>query len=217
MKYYDSEGKVISKETYDDYQFNFRFNTGDDTAQGEQERLLSKRQEEKDWGDVVQALNNKGKESMNEEQETNPKKAHGALKCPSGFTPKSAILEMGAVMAHGAHKYGAFNFRDTDIDCLTYIGAIDRHQALWEDGEDFDEETGYHHLASVMACCALIIDATQTGKLVDNRSKTGLIKATLKRLAQLHNEFVEDWEGLTPEKETRLAPGTVVVTKGPTQ
>ena len=122
-------------------------------------------------------------------EDTNPKKAFGALKAPMGYTPKTAIIEMQAVMGGGAHKYGNYNFRDSPIDAMTYIGAIERHLALWEDGVDVDSESGRSHLAHIMACCALALDAIHTGKFVDNRSKTGLVEGLLKDCARTHNDF----------------------------
>ena len=126
-----------------------------------------------------------------EKEETNPKKAIGALKAPIGYCPPTAIIELQAVMAGGAHKYGPFNFRDSPIDCLTYIGAIHRHLVLWEDGVDTDDESGRSHLAHIMACCALALDAQHTGRLVDNRSKTGLVQGILDSCATSHNRFVD--------------------------
>lgn len=126
-------------------------------------------------------------------EETNPKKAHGALKAPMNAVPNTALVELYAVMGAGAHKYGVFNFRETKIDAMTYIGAIRRHFMLWEDGEDLDDETKRSHLAHIMACCSLALDAMHTGKFVDNRSKTGLVSALLKDCAATHNEFTKNW------------------------
>lgn len=125
---------------------------------------------------------------------TNPKAAHGALKAPLGFSPKLAILEMEGVMAGGAYKYDAYNFRESAIDAMTYIGAINRHFALWEDGEDLDDESHRPHLAHIMACCALLLDSSASGKLVDNRSKTGLIKGTLEQIAADYKLSCDAWD-----------------------
>tara|TARA_R110002020_G_scaffold287099_1_gene502573 strand:+ start:19062 stop:19460 length:399 start_codon:yes stop_codon:yes gene_type:complete len=125
---------------------------------------------------------------------TNPKKAHGALKAPMNLVPNTALIEMNAVMGMGAHKYGPYNFRDTQIDAMTYIGAIRRHFFLWEDGQDIDDESGRSHLAHIMACCALALDAQHTGMFVDNRSKTGLVQELLKQCANDHNNFVEEYD-----------------------
>ena len=126
-------------------------------------------------------------------EETNPKKAHGALKAPMNAVPNTALVELYAVMGAGAHMYGAFNFRDSKIDAMTYISAIRRHFMLWEDGEDLDSETGRSHLAHIMACCSLALDAMHTGMFVDNRSKTGVIPELLKNCAMTHNEFTKTW------------------------
>ena len=140
----------------------------------------------------------------NDTQETNPKKAFGELKAPMGYAPKTAIIEMAAVMAGGAHKYGAYNFRDTKIDAMTYIGAIERHLALWEDGVDVDQESGRSHLAHIMACCGLALDAMHTGMFVDNRSKTGVVEGLLRDCAESHNGFASNNESV----EERLSPAT---------
>lgn len=124
-------------------------------------------------------------------EDTNPKAALGALKAPMSSCPNTALIELNAVMGGGAHKYGAYNFRETKIDAMTYIGAIRRHLFLWEDGVDVDEESERSHLAHIMACCALALDAQHTGMFVDNRSKTGLVSGLLKDCAETHNKFVE--------------------------
>ena len=127
---------------------------------------------------------------------TNPKASQGALKAPMGFSPITAIIEMETVMAGGAHKYGAYNFRDSPIDAMTYIGAIDRHFKLWQDGVDIDEESGQSHLAHIMACCALVIDSMHTEMLVDNRHKSGLVDGILRNSALTHLSFTANNRGV---------------------
>lgn len=129
---------------------------------------------------------------MDEQEETNPKKAFGNLKAPANHCPPTALIELQAVMGSGAHKYGLYNFRDTKIDAMTYIGAIRRHLYLWEDGVDKDAESGRSHLAHIMACCALALDAMHTGMFVDNRCKSGKVEGLLKDCADTHNAFCRD-------------------------
>ena len=136
------------------------------------------------------------KKRVDEDGSTNPKAALGALKAPMGFTPPTALIEVETVMAGGAHKYGAYNFRDTAIDAMTYIGAIDRHFRLWQDGVDIDAESGQSHLAHIMACCALIIDSMHTGMLVDNRYKSGLVEGLFLKSASAHNKFIAAHKGV---------------------
>lgn len=148
------------------------------------------------------------------EEDTNPKKQFGALKAPFGFTPDTALIELEAVMAGGAHKYGAFNFRDSVIDAMTYIGAVHRHFALWKDGEDTDPESGRSHLAHIMACCALALDAMHTGKFEDNRSKTGLVSRLLKECAESHNQFAEEYDSRVLEAPKEPIPSLANIPKG---
>lgn len=116
----------------------------------------------------------------------NPKELAGSKK-PATWSvmPRWITLLVGRVMSVGAAKYGAFNYRESRITSSTYLDAIERHLQLWQDGEDTDQETGVSHLASVIASCALLLDAQATGKLADDRQKTGLARATLDQLQEL--------------------------------
>ena len=119
----------------------------------------------------------------------NPKEAIGASMAPMNACPNTALIELYNVMGGGAWKYGLYNFRDTDISAMTYIGAIRRHFMLWEDGEDNDPESQQSHLAHIMACCALAIDAGHTGKLIDDRSKTGVVPGLLRKSAEQFQQY----------------------------
>jgi hypothetical protein len=120
-------------------------------------------------------------------QETvNPKELAGAKK-PAIWSvmPRWVVMAVGRVMSVGAAKYGKFNYRDSSIAASTYEDAIERHAALWFDGEDNDPETGVSHLASVIASCLLLMDAQRTGKLADDRQKTGIVRTQLDELEKL--------------------------------
>ena len=127
-------------------------------------------------------------------RDDNPKRKYGAAKAPLQHVSALAKIEIGLAMGGGAHKYGAFNYRDAHIDALTYLGASERHMLLWADGVQRDDESGAHHLGPVMACCAILIDAEATGKFEDNRPKTGLIAAALENSAGAYNHFCETVE-----------------------
>lgn len=122
--------------------------------------------------------------------DTNPKKRHGVIKASMSTTPKSALLYLGKVMNLGAEKYGPFNWRENHVDALTYIDAIQRHIDLWESGQDNDPPVGIDgkkgsnvtHLAHIMACCAILIDAQENGALVDNRHKTDSTENVMRKL-----------------------------------
>ncbi len=116
----------------------------------------------------------------------NPKEIAGSKK-PSVWSvmPRWIVLQVGRVMSVGAAKYGAFNYRESTIAASTYQDALERHLGLWFDGEDNDHETGVSHLASAIASCTLLMDAQATGKLVDDRQKTGLFRKHLDALEAL--------------------------------
>ena len=124
----------------------------------------------------------------------NPKKAAGAVKAPMHTLPTLALIQMANVMAGGAFKYGFHNFRESQIDAQTYVGAINRHFLKWQDGVNFDEESGQHELAHVMACCAILIDAHFTNNMIDNRSKTGLVEDLLKTSQDTFDKFIKGQE-----------------------
>jgi hypothetical protein len=122
----------------------------------------------------------------------NPKAAIGAAKAPFFGIPWTAVIEMGTVMDGGAHKYGAYNYRDTVISTTTYHDAILRHFMLWADGEDNDPESKCSHLAHIMACCALMIDADCGDMLEDDRSITGNVRWMLDSSATTAREFRQE-------------------------
>lgn len=104
----------------------------------------------------------------------NPKTEAGSKK-PSLFSviPTAGLLHLGQVMKLGAQKYGAFNWRKSKVPAETYIDAAGRHLLSYHDGEDIDPESGMSHLAHVMACCAILIDADENGMLDDDRPIKG--------------------------------------------
>ena len=121
----------------------------------------------------------------------NPKKAAGAVKAPLHAYPMLPIVQMANVMGGGAHKYGIYNYRESKVDALTYIGAFQRHIMLWADGQDQDKESKQSHLAHAMACCAILLDCQLTGNLIDNRSKTGLMEKELERSQRTFAEYID--------------------------
>lgn len=103
----------------------------------------------------------------------NPKTAFGEAKPKLSDTPTLGIREMGKVFTGGAEKYGRFNWRDHAVSATVYYDAAQRHLMAWFEGQDVDPESGISHLAHVMACCNILMDAETFGKLNDNRKITG--------------------------------------------
>lgn len=122
----------------------------------------------------------------------NPKDAVGAAKAGLSYLPAGAMYLANLAMMEGAIKYGQFNWRESAVDNRIYIDACKRHMDKYWNGEtfelgtpdlpedhpDFLPATNLHHLAYVIAGCAIILDAEQNGMLIDTRPtpmKQGII------------------------------------------
>lgn len=112
---------------------------------------------------------------------TNPKTFMGKRKLPmfSVVSPASMIYEADA-MRYGAFEaprvdgkkgYGPFNWRENPIEASVYVDAAARHIMAWQDGEDLAADSLVHHLAHAKATLGIIIDALESGTLIDDRPK----------------------------------------------
>jgi len=108
---------------------------------------------------------------MTKYPDDNPKTAFGEAKPKLSDTPTIGIQLMGEVHTNGAAKYGRFNWREHQVSATVYYDAAQRHLMAWFNGETIDPESGLPHLAHVMACCNILLDAEKSGKLNDNRDK----------------------------------------------
>ena len=101
---------------------------------------------------------------------SNPKDVIGSGKAPLSLVPAS--LRAGAAMAfmEGALKYGRFNWRLAGVRASIYYDALNRHMDAWFNGEETDPGSGLPHLYKAAACIAILLDAVEIGKLVDDRA-----------------------------------------------
>lgn len=111
----------------------------------------------------------------------NPKDALGMLKPDLSVVPPAAMLHLASAMMDGAAKYGAFNWRENAVLSRVYVAAAQRHLLQFLDGEDRDPLSKVHHLAHAMACCAIVLDAQETGNLDDNRPTPGAAGDMIRR------------------------------------
>lgn len=102
----------------------------------------------------------------------NPKTVYGEAKFRISDTPVNSIRLLGLVHNNGAEKYGTLNWREHTVSASVYYNAAWRHMAAWYEGENLDPESGLPHLAHVMACMSIILDAEKFGKLNDDRPTT---------------------------------------------
>lgn len=110
---------------------------------------------------------------MTDYPDNNPKAAIGAMKVPLHLVPPSAKYYLALALENGAAKYGPYNWRNNAISISTYKAALERHWDAYWDGEELAKDSGIHHIAHAMACCALVLDAMTVGKLIDDRPRAG--------------------------------------------
>lgn len=122
----------------------------------------------------------------------NPKDTIGAVKLPLHLWPTTATAMGCVALLNGALKYGRSNWRAVGVRASIYVDACQRHLAAWFEGAECDEE-GVPHLASALACLAILVDCKAAGKLRDDRQHPGghesLIRELtphVERLRQLH-------------------------------
>ena len=98
-----------------------------------------------------------------------PKAAIGITKPQLHLIPPAANDEMAKALQCGAAKYGTRNWMQSKVAMTVYLAAMKRHIDQVLDGEDFDLESGAHHLGHVMAGCGIVLDALRHGMLIDDR------------------------------------------------
>jgi hypothetical protein len=100
---------------------------------------------------------------------SNPKDIAGSSKIPLHLWPTTATALGSMAMLDGALKYGRSNFRAVGVRASIYYDALLRHLNAWFEGENDDPDSNLPHLAHVLACAAIIVDAQSAGKLTDDR------------------------------------------------
>lgn len=127
----------------------------------------------------------------------NPKTLMGSLKVRNlSVIPMTALIHEARAMEYGAFHsprsdgtkgYGPFNWRDSNIEYMTYVEAAFRHIMSAADREDIDPETGEFavlHLALARATLGILIDAIEHKTVLDNRPVNAR-----GRVAELLREF----------------------------
>ena len=137
-----------------------------------------------------------------ETKDTNPKDAIGATKLPMHLIPGSAKAHMAVAFLEGALKYGKYNWRVAGVRASIYLDAMERHLEKWKNGEELDPLTGVPHLASVMACAAIILDARAVGKLTDDRPPAAPVSKLIDDLAPVVRYLQNLYEGEDPHQYT---------------
>lgn len=130
-------------------------------------------------------------------KQSNPKDTIGSTKLPNGLVPDTITAEVALAYLEGALKYGRYNWRIAGVRASIYNDALERHRMKWWNGENRDPTTRVKHLASIIACAGILLDAELCQMLTDDRppsapigqllSEQDEIVAHLKELFKNHN------------------------------
>ncbi len=85
--------------------------------------------------------------------------------------PPDALEEISKVLTYGAAKYGDRNW-ELGMDWNRPYGALLRHLWAWWKGEDYDPESGIHHLAHAGCNILFLLSYMKRGVGKDNRPLT---------------------------------------------
>jgi hypothetical protein len=122
------------------------------------------------WRDTMsRALNKMISEDEKQPVDSNLKTLAALNKPRLSDVPPVALFALGAAMSNGKDKYGRFNWRETGTTSSVFYDAMQRHLAQWYSGEDFAEDSKVHHLAHIMASCAILMDSEYQNGLTDDR------------------------------------------------
>ena len=91
-------------------------------------------------------------------------------KLPLHLLSTEAMNQTAAVLAFGAEKYAAHNWRKGFVWSRPLSAAM-RHITAFNAGEDKDPESGLSHLAHAACCIMFLLEFEKTHKELDDRYK----------------------------------------------
>jgi hypothetical protein len=115
---------------------------------------------------------------------TNPKDQLGIKKVQLNLVPPTSIIYQALAMEDGAVKYGPYNWRENKVIASIYVAAAMRHLQQWFDGEENASDSNKPHLAHVLGCIGILVDAKEGGNLIDDRPQPGKASELIERLTK---------------------------------
>lgn len=97
-------------------------------------------------------------------------------KPPVALVPSSYILAAARALGYGANKYAPNNWR-RGMKWSEVFSALQRHLLAWNNGEDYDLDTGLSHLDHAGACLAFLTEYASRSNYLqfDDRPETSLL------------------------------------------
>lgn len=130
-----------------------------------------------------------------ETKPSNPKDIIGSDKLPLSLVPGTSKAYQALGHLEGMLKYGLVNWRECGVRTSIYLDALERHYEKFKNGEWADPVTRVPHLGSMLACIGIIVDAYESGKLIDDRPKQAPVSRLIdecgdivKHLKELHKD-----------------------------
>lgn len=130
-------------------------------------------------------------------RETLKGKKYDSGKPTPQFIDPMVLMEEGAVMGFGAHKYEEWNYIH-GMKFSRLIGAMFRHLLWFSLGVDNDKETQLSHLAHVRACAGMLYAIQRVGSGQDDRLKAD--PAEVARVYKRLEKAVECWNSVVAIK-----------------
>jgi hypothetical protein len=133
---------------------------------------------------------------------SNPKDVIGSNKMPLHLWPETATVLGSLGLLEGALKYGRSNWRAVGIRASIYYDAARRHLNAWFEGEEQDPDSGLPHLAHLLACVAILVDAGAKGNLTDDRMYPGGYRKQIDELTAHVERLKKKYEDKAPHHYT---------------
>ncbi len=176
-------------------------------ACGEPSRTLVDKYCERCWDDEItkktklhepeNRFGNERRRPISLAEGPNPKDIVGAAKISLTKVPAVGMIHCAHAMMDGAYKYGEYNWRHKKVQASIFVDAAIRHGLDWFEGEEHAGDSLAHHLGHMMACCAILLDAQEHGRLIDDRPGKGkvisqLLERLQERLAKMPSKLKHD-------------------------
>lgn len=141
-------------------------------------------------------------DNMANEKPTNPKDAIAVTRLPLHLVPDTVRVYASLAFLEGALKYGGYNWRKAGVRSSVYKSAMERHLIKWWNGEWADPRTKVPHLASILACAGIILDANVAGKLTDDRPPKAPVGPLVDDFAKMVEHLKEEFKDYNPHQYT---------------
>lgn len=105
----------------------------------------------------IPCSDNQHKECVILDKDNSTGKKYDTGKTRYDLLPPEIMKEIAEILTFGAAKYGDNNWQKLEDFNNRYYAAMERHIQAWRMGEDFDPESGKHHLSHALTNVAFLV------------------------------------------------------------